>query len=469
MLLLQVLAMTTTVLTAGALYVKRAKSAVGVPKQGAYGKVPVYKHSLWEQLSYPEEVLAMFQHWSNRQRFLANNATLLPAAIWQHLDKTSRSFALVIRVLPSPVLGDAVCIFYLLLRALDTVEDETELSKFAKFCKPGETELEAKVRLLQLFANVLVQGDDSFPLEAVSQSDIGFGAERDLLAGLSELVEAYHANLDSKAQEVVFAVCREMALGMSEYVARDMSLGTRDLQDYDRYCHIVAGLVGRGLTQLFVGLGFERDSALLSQNWNEMGLMLQRTNITRDFCEDLADHRLWWPKSVTSKYASDLHALKSDVSCLNEMVAHALELVPNSLDYLDGVENEQVFAFCSVPQIMAVATLQACYGNKLVYTGVVKIRTGLGAKLLADMLQPGLSVADRRRKFQTLVLDMVGDIQHRAEGMGDDKTAKICSKILSKCTQAGAVKSLQTAGAQILAAYALFVFAAWSFRRLLQV
>ncbi|KAH9253714.1 hypothetical protein BASA81_008332 [Batrachochytrium salamandrivorans] len=213
-----------------------------------------------------------------------------------------------------------------------------------------------------------------------------------------------------------------------------MSLGTRDLQDYDRfYCHIVAGLVGRGLTQLFVGLGFERDSALLSQNWNEMGLMLQRTNITRDFCEDLADHRLWWPKSVTSKYASEPARVEVRRELFERNGGPRFGARAQLVGLPGRRENEQVFAFCSVPQIMAVATLQACYGNKLVYTWRSQ-----------------------------------DPHWHRAEGLGDDKTAKICSKILSKCVQAGAVKSLKTPGWHIALAYASFYFAAVSFRRIVQ-
>ncbi len=38
-----------------------------------------------------------------------------------------RSFAVVIQQLPNP-LRDAVCLFYLILRALDTVEDDMALA-----------------------------------------------------------------------------------------------------------------------------------------------------------------------------------------------------------------------------------------------------------------------------------------------------------------------------------------------------
>nr|GMD04976.1 squalene synthase [Ipomoea batatas]GMD08651.1 squalene synthase [Ipomoea batatas]GMD09835.1 squalene synthase [Ipomoea batatas] len=47
------------------------------------------------------------------------------------LQKVSRSFALVIQQLPIE-LRDAVCIFYLVLRALDTVEDDTSIATEVK-------------------------------------------------------------------------------------------------------------------------------------------------------------------------------------------------------------------------------------------------------------------------------------------------------------------------------------------------
>lgn len=47
------------------------------------------------------------------------------------LRRVSRSFALVIQQLPQP-LRDAVCIFYLVLRALDTVEDDMAIPQATK-------------------------------------------------------------------------------------------------------------------------------------------------------------------------------------------------------------------------------------------------------------------------------------------------------------------------------------------------
>ena len=200
---------------------------------------------------------------------------------------------------------------------------------------------------------------------------------------------------------------------------------------------MVAGLVGEGLSRLFVGRGFESES-LFGQGalvWpfcksidgdadhtlglaNSMGLFLQKTNIIRDYLEDYADGRAFWPQEAWQKFArttdlgefarptahgagsrSDAYDSVADpqgaaivgkgsrtsgLDCLNYLVADALELVPDSLEYLARLRTPEVFRFCAIPQVMAIATLEECFDNPRVFTGVVKIRKGLTARLLLD-------------------------------------------------------------------------------------
>jgi hypothetical protein len=42
----------------------------------------------------------------------------------------------------------------------------------------------------------------------------------------------------------------------------------------------------------------------------------------------------------------------------------------------------EVFRFCAIPQVMAIATLDKLYSNPKVFTGVVKIRKGMSCKLI---------------------------------------------------------------------------------------
>ena len=61
-------------------------------------------------------------------------------------------------------------------------------------------------------------------------------------------------------------------------------------------------MVGIGLSKLFSAS--ELESAEVGKNErlsNSMGLFLQKTNIIRDYLEDVEDGREFWPQEVRSK------------------------------------------------------------------------------------------------------------------------------------------------------------------------
>ena len=70
----------------------------------------------------------------------------------------------------------------------------------------------------------------------------------------------------------------------------------------------MAGLVGIGLSRLFSASELEseevgRDHKLA----NSMGLFLQKTNIIRDYLEDVQDGRHFWPREVHHTLGNKLH------------------------------------------------------------------------------------------------------------------------------------------------------------------
>ena len=84
-----------------------------------------------------------------------------------------------------------------------------------------------------------------------------------------------------------------------------------------QYCHYVAGLVGIGLSQLFAGSGLEsaevgRDQQLA----NSMGLFLQKTNIIRDYLEDMREGRQFWPRQVHTHTHKQTHILTHSLTHL---------------------------------------------------------------------------------------------------------------------------------------------------------
>ena len=77
------------------------------------------------------------------------------------------------------------------------------------------------------------------------------------------------------------------------------------------------------------------------------------------------------------------------VSLLNHLVTDALDCIPECLEYMALLKTEEVFRFCAIPQVMAIATLAELYNNPKVFTGVVKIRKCQAAKLILDTKSVG--------------------------------------------------------------------------------
>lgn len=281
------------------------------------------------------------------------------------LKKVSRSFALVIQTLPDD-LRISVCIFYLVLRALDTIEDD-----MATFKEDKAT----KIQHLRGFAKKLKK--PSYVLKGVGEED-----ERKLLEEFDKVLRVFHG-LSKEDQEIIQDITQQMGNGMADFLVKDIRLGTASLEEYNLYCHYVAGLVGQGLTRLFVSHGKEDKSLLhLMKEADEMGKFLQKTNIIRDYLEDLNEGRTFWPRDIWSKYSPTLLDLRvgdkaKSLECLNELIVDAYRHLPACIRYMEALKNSKVFKFCAIPQVMAIATLERLINNPDVFTGIVKIRKGL--------------------------------------------------------------------------------------------
>jgi len=363
---------------------QQSKEGDEMKKQGAYGKIKTHKESKIKQLLHTDEVwsaltlLYIKPLKSNLEsEFIHNKFAPEDLAFCDEiLGKVSRSFAAVIRQLPSSMLVD-ILIFYLVLRALDTIEDDT--TSFA-------SQDEKMKYLLNFHKTALV--DPTWTLEGV-----GLGDEKRLLEEFPKCQSVYAA-LGTQSKRVIADITQRMATGMAEFVDKDLGQGTRDTSEYNRYCHFVAGLVGEGLSRLFAASGLEKPSMASELHLSDqMGMFLQKVNIIRDYLEDYVDGRAWWPQTVWKKYSltGDLGYFANPATtqvqtkalhCLNELVTDALELGPDCLAYMSKLQCEEVFRFCAIPQVMAISTLDKCYGNLDVFTGVVKIRKGLSCKLI---------------------------------------------------------------------------------------
>jgi len=431
-------------------------------KQGGYGKVPTHSSSKLDQLSRPLEVAAALRLKIGSAIKEDDNLASGSADVIfcnKMLGKVSRSFAMVIRQLPPGLCLD-IAVFYLVLRALDTVEDDMEAYKGREVEKQAELSTFGEKRLRETDCSI---------------DGVGFGDERTLLQRFGAVVRVF-TSLPEGSQEVIRDITNKMGAGMAEYVAADLGQGTIDQAAYDRYCHMVAGLVGEGLTRIFVARGMEKES-ICGQGervWlfcedpkvnpnnlaiaNSMGLFLQKANIIRDYLEDYVDGRAFWPQSVWKKHAitGDLGEFARPTAhgggkklklpgalgevakkgtgfqalhCLNELVADALELVPDCLEFLQRLQTPKVFCFCAIPQVMAMATLVECFDNPRLFTGVVKIRKGLAARLM-NSCSDGIEAV--HWWFSVFSKEL---IERVSSGSCSDSDSLIGQRVVAACTR----------------------------------
>ena len=181
-----------------------------------------------------------------------------------------------------------------------------------------------------------------------------------------------------------------MGAGMAEFCSGKK---VNTLDDYNLYTHYVAGLVGIGLTGLFVCSGLEsQDLAKDEFLANRMGLFLQKTNILKDYLEDLGQGRLFWPKEIWELYVPEGQSVDAfakeensnrSLACLNHLCVDALELVPDCLFYLSNLKNSTVFQFAAIPQLMAIASLVHFFNNPDLFKKKGnKIRRGQAVQLI---------------------------------------------------------------------------------------
>ena len=137
---------------------------------------------------------------------------------------------------------------------------------------------------------------------------------------------------------------------------------------------------------------------------NSMGLFLQKTNIIRDYLEDIVQGREFWPKEVCvyvggwvteglqyrpkhsdesvvltssytlliyywqawSQFADELTDFRHHgnihqaVQCLNLLITNALQHVPDVLQYMFRIQDQSVFNFCAIPQVPIPTSWSTC-------------------------------------------------------------------------------------------------------------
>ena len=167
-----------------------------------------------------------------------------------------------------------------------------------------------------------------------------------------------------------------------------------------------------------------------------MGLLLQKTNIVRDYLEDLNEGRTFWPREVWSQYAHsqrlDFFAANPDdpqsLACLHHLILDALRHLPAALAGLGEMTNQKVFSSCAMPVMMALATLEEMAGNTRVFKGRVKIRKGLAAKIMILCQDRDYAIRFCEGRAISIREKMVKSVQHRSLDVVEVETGYETSK-----------------------------------------
>ena len=219
--------------------------------------------------------------------------------------------------------------------------------------------------------------------------------DRQLLVEYKCVVEEL-AKIKPVYREIIKDIAKKMGNGMADYAnnAEHNVNGVNTIKDYNLYCHYVAGLVGNGLTRLFVESKLANPALLDRPHLQEsMGLFLQKTNIIRDIREDFDDKRRFWPTEIWSKHVDDFadlfkpENLDAALNCSSEMVLNSLGHASECLFYLAGLKEQSVFNFAAIPQSMAIATLDVVFRNPAIFQRNVKITKGQACQIMIDSTQ----------------------------------------------------------------------------------
>ena len=333
------------------------------------------------------------------------------------LNGVSRTFALTIPELPSPLrrtVGNA----YLLCRIIDTIEDEPTLSS----CHKRE--------LSEIFAEVVAGRANAEPFAARLRNSLSSHTpewERVLATATPQVVEITHAF--GPVQRTAIERCIYiMAGGMSDFQEHRRITGLADLAEMERYCYVVAGVVGEMLTELFCDYCPEMapHAPQLRQLAVRFGQGLQMTNILKDMWDDHRRGACWLPRSVFQARGVDLRAVSPEMQP-PEMAAGVEELIfiahaqlAAALEYTLMIPPRErgMRIFCLWAIGMALLTLRRIRAQPGFRHGRdVKIsRTSVRATALACRLAAG------NHKLLRLLFQAAGQVGRGAPGKAGQAT-----------------------------------------------
>ena len=237
------------------------------------------------------------------------------------LKQTSRTFYFSIVQLP-PRIREAVMSSYLLMRAIDEIEDHPKLDK------------PTKIRLLSSLSSEIRKRPDFAPV----RFDAIFRPYQDELPEVTRRIDEWLALSPDAIAPTIYRATSIMAQRMAYWVNKEWLI--RSQHDLDRYTFNVAGAVGVLLSELWLwydGTQSRKRDAI------SCGRGLQAVNILRNRSDDLARGVNFFPEGWAEP----------------DFVRYARSNLLRGDRYVAGLPMGPVREFCRGPQALAHATLDA--------------------------------------------------------------------------------------------------------------
>ena len=260
------------------------------------------------------------------------------------LKSVSRTFALTIPLLPKnleKVVGNT----YLLCRIVDTIEDAAQITVDQKrilsdlfleavLGQQGHDIPAAKLKI-DAFILACINALKSYP----NQNEL------DLIQNTATVLRI----LQSCSQEEKVAIGRCISImsnGMSRFHAKQNKDGLADLQEFEEYCYVVAGVVGEMLTSVFALKSPLFAKAIKNKEGlaRAFGQALQMTNILKDSPDDRQRGVNWKPKDLSH----------------SQLIAIAQKKLDESLTYIHLIPKNEfgIRRFCILAFGLAVLTIK---------------------------------------------------------------------------------------------------------------
>ncbi|WP_436854064.1 squalene/phytoene synthase family protein [Staphylococcus caeli] len=236
------------------------------------------------------------------------------------LKETSRTFYIPITFLERE-LKHSVASAYLILRAIDEIEDHEEVSNDSKY--------QMLLEISELFKTPF-DNDKYMQLLAPIKDKMP-----EVTIRLNEWIEA----CPERTRKIVMDASSEMAFGMAKWAKANWDIHTKE--DLDDYTYYVAGLVGVMLSQLWDFCADVKTDRELAIGY---GRGLQAVNILRNEQEDLDERGVSFVPDGWSR---------------DDLFLYAEENLAKADMYMKDINKKTILLFCRLPLALAHKSLKA--------------------------------------------------------------------------------------------------------------